>query len=255
MQEPVKDEQNNFTGRIVVFDISFAGRTLIVATQDNLHLCMVTGDKAAITYSFPLNTPGAEVRKIDENHWAAGTDGAGLFLIKREIGIMSASAIDHPAFEGLRIPELVAGPGRTLLIATREAGVIRAEFNENFSSLSLQVTYNMLSGLPENDIKTIFRDREENLWIGLFNRGLAAVTTNAFSFFAPEMNKEVNFIGESEGKVILGNRNGLYDFDPDTGNFSNWRDLNRKTGGSGIVSGIMMDQEISGLERSVTVCS
>ena len=64
----------------------------------------------------------------------------------------------------------------------------------------------MSSGLPENDIRTIFRDREENLWIGLFNRGLAAVTTNAFSFYQPAANKEINFIGESTGKVVLGNK-------------------------------------------------
>jgi ligand-binding sensor domain-containing protein/serine phosphatase RsbU (regulator of sigma subunit) len=223
----------------VVFDISFSGPdSIIVATQDNLHLCLITGDRAVISYSFPEleYTWVQTVRKIDDNHWVAGTDGAGLFLIKRENGIMTASAIDNPAFEGLRIPELIAGPGRTLLIATREAGVIRAEFSEDFSSLSQTTVYNMNSGLPENDIKTIFRDREENLWIGLFNRGLAAVTTNAFSFFAPAANKEINFIGESGGKVVLGNRNGLYDFDPVTGSFLNWRELNRKTGGSGIVS-------------------
>ena len=53
---------------------------------------------------------------------------------------------------------------------------------------------------------------------------------------APAANKEINFIGESGGKVVLGNRNGLYDFDPVTGSFSNWRELNKKTGGSGIVS-------------------
>jgi ligand-binding sensor domain-containing protein len=190
----------------VVFDISFSGPdSMLVATQDNLHLCLITGEKATISYTFPEleYTWVQTVRKIDENHWVAGTDGAGLFTVRRENGIMKASAIDNPAFENLRIPDMIAGPGRTLFVATREAGVIRAEFNEDFSSLNPEAAYNMSSGLPENDIKTIFRDREGNLWIGLFNRGLAAVTTNAFSFFKPAAYNEINFIGESNGKVVL----------------------------------------------------
>ncbi len=224
---------------LVVFDISFSGKdSLIAATQDNLHLCRIAGDEVVITHSFPEleYTWVQTVTKLDENHWAAGTDGAGLFLIKRINGVMTASTVTNPAFDGLRIPALIAGPGRSLFVATREAGVIKAEFNEDFSSVTQSGAYNALSGLAENDIKTIFRDREENLWIGLFSHGLAAVTTNAYSFYTPSPDKEINFIGESQGKIVMGTRNGLYDFDAATGSFTNFHELNRKTGGSGIIS-------------------
>ena len=55
----------------VVFDISFSGPdSMLVATQDNLHLCLITGDKAIISYSFPEleYTWVQTVRKIDDNH-------------------------------------------------------------------------------------------------------------------------------------------------------------------------------------------
>jgi serine phosphatase RsbU (regulator of sigma subunit)/ligand-binding sensor domain-containing protein len=224
---------------IVLFDIAFAGSdSIIVATQDNLHLCKITGEVAEIVYSFPeleytwIQTVG----RVNDNTWLAGTDGSGLYVIRRENGIMKASRAENPVFEGLRIPSLVTGSGRSILVATRETGVIKAEFNGDYSSINITGTYDVGSGLPDNDIKTVFRDRENNIWIGMFNRGLAAVTTNAFSFHTPSPYKEINFIGEFAGKIVMGTRNGLYDYDTGTGSFSNFRELNRKTGGSGIIS-------------------
>ena len=223
----------------VVFDITFAGGdTLLVATQDNLHLCRLSGNDVVKAFSFPeleytwIHT----VIPFDDNTWFAGTDYAGLFMIRRQNGIMTAEAVGDTTFVNMRIPSLVRGPGRSLLVATREAGVLKAEFSSDLSEMEITGTYGIISGLPDNDIRTIFRDREENLWIGLFNRGLAAVTTNAYSFYVPEADREISFIGTSGGKTVMGTRNGLYDYDRATGSFTNYRHLTGKTGGSGIVS-------------------
>jgi len=224
---------------LVVFDIAFIGRdTLLAATQDNLHMCVVSEGEAVIVSSFPEleYTWVQTVRQMDDNTWFAGTDGVGLFMIRRANGTLSATPVQDTLFMNLRIPALVVVPDRTLLVATREAGVIRAVFSSDYSTVQAQKAYYIGSGLADNDIRTIFRDREENLWIGLFNRGLAAVTTNAFSFHTPDMDREVHFIGESGGQIIVGTRNGLLDFDRRTGIFSNYRQLTTKTGGTGITS-------------------
>lgn len=231
---------------MVLFDISFAGsNSIIAATQDNLHLFKISGESAELVYSFPEleYTWIQTVRRVNDNTWLAGTDGSGLYVIRRENGIMKASRVGNPVFEGLRIPSLITGPGKEALVATREAGVIKAMFSEDFNSVSVTGTYDIASGLPDNDIKTVFRDRENNIWIGLFNRGLAAVTTNAFSFHTPSPYKEINFIGEFAGNVVMGTRNGLYDYDPAAGGFSNFRELNGKTGGSGIISWCIADKD------------
>lgn len=223
----------------VVFDISFAGGdTLLVATQDNLQVCTVAGDKIVRALSFPeleytwIHT----VIPVDESTWFAGTDYAGLFMIRRSDGMLTASAVGDTTFMNMRIPALVKGPGRSLLVATREAGVLKVEFSSDFSEMTRAETYDVFSGLPDNDVRTIFRDREENLWIGLFNRGLAAVTTNSFSFHVPDADREISFIGTAGGQVVMGTRSGLYDYDPLAGSFDNYRNLASRTGGSGIVS-------------------
>ncbi|MDF1558929.1 MAG: SpoIIE family protein phosphatase [Bacteroidales bacterium] len=224
---------------LILFDISFAGRdTVLAATQDNLHLIAVSGNDAVISHTFPEleYTWVQTVKQMDLNTWFAGTDGAGLYMIRRADGVMRAESVTDTTFMNLRIPDLVASGDRSLLVATREAGVLRTVFSEDYSSWITEPAYDIASGLADNDIRTVFRDRENNLWIGLFNKGLAAVTTNAFSFHFPAAHKEINFIGMSGGKRVMGTRNGLYDYNPETGEFENFRPLTARTGGTGIAS-------------------
>jgi serine phosphatase RsbU (regulator of sigma subunit) len=223
----------------VVFDISFDGAgTILAATQDNLRLCTLSGDKVVEKLSFPEleYTWVHTVRQMDDDTWFAGTDYAGLFMIRRVNGMLAATSIGDTLFMDMRIPALIAGDDRSLMIATQEAGVIKVEFSPDFSAMETTAVYDITSGLDDNNVRTIFRDREENLWIGLYNSGLAAMTTNAFSFHKPETNREINFIGSIGEQVVMGTRNGLYDYNPVSGSFSNYRPLSGRTGGSGIAS-------------------
>ncbi len=223
----------------VVFDISFdSAGTILVATQDNLRLCTLSGDRLVEKNSFAEleYTWVHTITRMDDDTWFAGTDYAGLFMIRRVNGMLAAASVGDTLFMNMRIPALIAGDDGSLMIATQEAGVMKVEFSPDFSEMKTTAVYDVRSGLADNNIRTIFRDREENLWIGLYNSGLAAVTTNAFSFHKPETNREINFIGETGSQIVMGTRNGLYDYSRQTGAFSNYRNLSAKTGGSGIAS-------------------
>lgn len=224
---------------LILFDIAFAGRdTVLAATQDNLHLIVISGNDAAISRTFAEleYTWVQTVKQTDLNTWFAGTDGAGLYMIRRNGGMMDVVAVADTSFMNLRVPDLVAPGDRSLLVATREAGVLRILFSEGYASWTTEPAYDIASGLADNDIRTVFMDRENNLWIGLFNRGLAAVTTNAFSFHIPDAHKEINFIGISGEKTVMGTRNGLYEYHPEKGVFDNYLALTSRTGGTGIAS-------------------
>jgi serine phosphatase RsbU (regulator of sigma subunit)/ligand-binding sensor domain-containing protein len=224
---------------MTIFDIAFAGDgKFLAATQDNLHLCSSEGDRAVSETSFPEleYTWIQTVISMDDETWFAGTGDKGLYIIRRRDGEMSAAAIGDTMLANVNIPSLATGPGRTLIIATLEAGAVKASFSSDFREVNITGVYDTRSGLPENNVRTIFRDREGNIWIGLFSRGLAAVTTNAFSFHKPEGNKEITFIGMTGSQIIAGTRNGLYDFSPATGLFTGFRPLVAKTGGSGLTT-------------------
>ncbi|MCU0460285.1 MAG: SpoIIE family protein phosphatase [Bacteroidales bacterium] len=226
-------------GEMTLFDVAFTGDgRFLAATQDNLHLCSLEGEGAVSELAFPdlEYTWIQTIVRMDDDTWFAGTGDKGLWLIRRVDGILTAKAAGDTIFMNMNIPALAPGPGRSITIATLQAGALKATFSSDFSGMKITEAYDVSSGLPENNVRTLFRDREGNLWIGLFSRGLAAVTTNAFSFYKPETSREITYIGASGRQVIAGTRSGLYEFNLQTGSFTNFRPLTAKTGGSGIAS-------------------
>ncbi len=229
------------TPEVNIFDVAFLGEdSLLVATENNIYICKIRNDEIINLKPFPeFEYIGFQtLASLPGRKWVAGaTDGSGLFIISEKNGVFTTTSVKGiPSLEGARISSILADSDNTLFVATLDAGMVKIKFNDDYSAVLSFVTHDVESGLSENAVKTIFKDREGNLWIGLFNLGLSAVTTNAFSFFSPVNDKEINYIGESQGRVLMGTRNGLYDYDPTTGTFSNYRELNKKTGGSGITS-------------------
>lgn len=222
---------------LTVFDIAFAGDgKFLAATQDNLHLCSAEGGAAVSELTFPEleYTWIQTVVRMDDDTWFAGTGDKGLWMIRQTGEGITVSEAGDTTFTNMNVPALATGPGRNLTVATLGAGALKTTFSADYSEMKIAGTYDITSGLPENNVRTLFRDREGNLWIGLFSRGLAAVTTNAFSFQKPETNKEITFIGLSGEEVLAGTRTGLHNFNPLTGAFTRFRSLTAKTGGSGI---------------------
>ncbi|MCK7532888.1 MAG: hypothetical protein MZV63_18540 [Marinilabiliales bacterium] len=85
--------------------------TVLVATQDNLHVCTISGDGISEKHSFPeleytwIHT----IRQMDNDTWFAGTDYAGLFMIRRQDGKLTATAVGDTLFMNMRIPALITG--------------------------------------------------------------------------------------------------------------------------------------------------
>ena len=224
---------------MTLFDIAFAGEgTFLAATQNNLHLCDAEGDKAVSRLTFPeLDYTWIQtVVRMDDDTWFAGTDNTGLWMIRRSGDSINARAVGDTLFMNMNIPALNAGPERTLTIATKDSGAVKVAFSTDYSKMIITGRYDVRSGLPDNNVRTIFTDREGNLWMGLYTSGLAAVTTNAFAFYKPEADKEITYIGRAGTQVVAGTRSGLFDFDPLTGSFTRFRNLSARTGGSGITS-------------------
>jgi len=225
-------------GISALLDVSFiSADSLLVATQDNLHLCTLSGDSLKIEYTFPEleYTWVQAVRPITKNRWISGTDGAGIFLIeKRPQGIMVFPIFGVSQLENASVKDIISIDDHSVYISTRDTGVVKMTFNSGYNSVSSDQNFNTSSGLAENNIQSLFRDREGNLWIGLFSKGLEAVTTNAFSFYTPTFSKEIRFIGSDGAKIIMGNRQGIFNFNPVTGQFSDFRNLSQKLGGAQI---------------------
>jgi ligand-binding sensor domain-containing protein/serine phosphatase RsbU (regulator of sigma subunit) len=223
-----------------LLDVSFVSSdTLLVATQDNLHVCTLSGDSLKTEYTFPeLEYIWVQsLVQLSKDKWVAGTDGTGVFLIeKRAQGMMAFPILGVPELESSRVRDIVSADGHSIYIATRDTGVVKLNFNDEYTVAKSDQDFNTSSGLAENNVQSLFRDNEGNLWIGLFSKGLEAVTTNAFSFYRPSSNKEIRFIGSDGGRIIMGNRTGVFNFDPLTGRFYDFKNISSKLNGASVSS-------------------
>ncbi len=225
---------------VIILDVLFLNNgNIFIAAQDNLYLCSLSGDKIKIHSTFPeleyvwVNC----LETLSEDTYVAGTDGSGLFIIEKNNENYSVVNLTGTLnLDNTRIKEILSEDPHTIYVATRESGLVKAVLSDDLSSVTSETAYNIASGLLENDVKTIFRDREENLWIGLFNNGLEAVTTNAFSFFQPQGNKEIRFIGNIGSSVVMGNRSETFEFDNEKGEFNSRYNLTSKIRGATITA-------------------
>jgi ligand-binding sensor domain-containing protein/serine phosphatase RsbU (regulator of sigma subunit) len=225
-------------GLSALLDASFiSADSLLVATQDNLSICTISGDSLKVVSSFPeLEYEWVQtIVSLDKNTWVAGTDGAGVFLIrKRSEGLMVFPVYGVPQLDNSRVRDIAAIDDHSVYVATRDTGVVKLTFNKDYTSVSGESSFNTSSGLQENNVQSLFRDMGGNLWIGLFSKGLEAVTTNAYSFYTPSFSKEIRFIGSDGTRIIMGNRQGIFNFNPVTCQFSDFRNLSSGLGGAPI---------------------
>ena len=83
------------------------------------------------------------------------------------------------------------------------------------------------TGIRVNDVKAIFEDREDNLWLAL-NNGLSKVNYNSpLSFYAEESKLEgsVQCVARFHDTLVVGTSSGLFFYDNDRSRFAQHFDL------------------------------
>ncbi len=199
-------------------------------THEGVIECRIEGEVAVIEREIP----GIEYQKVEalylspEGLIIAGTDDNGLFLLKK--GGSSMVKAGGPEWFGYtKIQEIKGDGNKGLWISTFGLGLIHVADIENPDSAGLQV-FNKSAGLPGDNVKTIFSDREGNMWVGLYGDGLSMLSSEAFTFIAPgkrPIENDIIFIGRKNNKLILGTRMGYHLFNPESGMSERWVDLKR----------------------------
>lgn len=119
-----------------------------------------------------------------------------------------------------------------IFIATQNKGIVI--YNHKTKEYKV---LNSDNGLPDNFIKTIYIDHDENLWIGTRNNGVAFQKKNedTLTFFNSKnglTNNYIRCIAESpEGNILIGTFNGLNTINPVTGDIIQHNTDDYKQGG------------------------
>jgi ligand-binding sensor domain-containing protein/serine phosphatase RsbU (regulator of sigma subunit) len=112
--------------------------------------------------------------------WVA-TESNGLFNVDPSEQNFSVNKIAVPVFEETRLQSVSEDQYGDLWISTMGKGLFRLSCSEDLKVEKLS-NYNSKTGLGSDDIKQVFFDSQQNLWVGTYGKGVACLTNLAISF-------------------------------------------------------------------------
>ncbi len=176
----------------------------------------------------------------DSSVYLIGTDGNGLFRLHLNAGNNSLSRYPgFPGLETLAVKSVAEDRQHNFWVSTSGNGAVKLQFTDKSDSLSSVQFLNTTSGLPGDNLMTIFQDSEENIWLGFNGNGLSMLGTDPFEFYVPGGNNTSNnviFIGKLNDDYILGTPTGFYVYDLQAGTSKSFISLATHTGRNEISS-------------------
>ena len=197
---------------------------IVIGTQQNLLYCGFLNDSVKIENV----VRGIEYLKVQtiqplnaEGKYILGVEGGGIYkLIINDNKPVLSRYPDHIEFESIDAKSIYEDPSGLIWISTSGSGLCQITLSSNGEIIKSETIYNKKSGLPGENVRTVFRDMEENIWIGFWGEGLSLLSSKAFSFYSPSENPDANsiiYINQLNDRYLLGTHNGYFMFNSLTG--------------------------------------
>ncbi len=198
----------------------------LLGTDENLYISEYIPETGTLKINNRIkDLPVSKVSMIikeKSNSFLILTQDEGIFNLKIEddnVGF-KLNTIDNN--ESGRLDNLQGGllvDNNTLWINTMGNGIIKY-LREDSGLFSYNGAINSDNGLPSNNVKYLFKDREENIWFGMFGEGLIRYIDDNLKFFSYEDITETNniySIAPSGKNIWIGTENNLIKLDHNYG--------------------------------------
>jgi len=200
------------------------GGKIILGTQENLLYCSLYKDSVKIETAIK----GVEYSKVqtiqpldEDGNYILGVESNGIYKLRISSNKPVLSRFpDHHEFESLNVESIYKDQSGAIWIATNNNGLLQVRFSSNSESVESEINYSIASGLPGQNIRTVFQDMEKNIWIGFYGEGLSLLASSDFSFYTPSDKPEGNniiYINQLNDKYLLGTPGGYFIFNIKTG--------------------------------------
>jgi ligand-binding sensor domain-containing protein/serine phosphatase RsbU (regulator of sigma subunit) len=197
---------------------------LLMGTQENLLVCKIEADSILITNKiegFDYSSIMSVNTIKGTSDYIIGTDGNGIFRLTKTGDEYSLSRFGgYPDLDALSVKNILADSEGNLWIATAGSGAVKLMFSGGSVSPGSVQYFSRASGLAGDNVSVIFKDIEDNVWLGFNGDGLSMLTNDAFQFFVPgkeDEPKSIIFVCSSGSDYFLGTPSGFYTFNPLTG--------------------------------------
>ncbi len=207
--------------------MSISSKEFLIGASNGLYLIILDNNDEIATVKQIKDIPHTKINRIvkkrgkSNEYWIA-TDDEGFYHYSY-FGDNARHVINNDLcmnfnIENETVLDIYEEQNGTLLLATKDNGVIKLVYNSATEKYTESFNFNTSNGLKENFIKNILCDREGNYWFGSKTEGVFALTQDYFIFYNLEE------IGFNENKVYsvyktpqalwMGLKDGLLKTDP-----------------------------------------
>lgn len=214
---------------------------LLLGTQEGLLMCKPGKDSVSVIKTIGnFDSYGITSIYKADGGFVLGTDGNGLFVLKINAESEDLRRLpDMQDLESLTVQSVTGDSGKSILVSTLGSGVIQLEFSENLDKVVSAKYYDMNSGLPDNDIRTVYQDIEGNYWFGMYGKGILMMASNSYGYYSPGKDGQTNnilYIKNIDNNYLLGTPAGFHIFDAEKGKSISFTTLTGQVGPTGIKS-------------------
>lgn len=212
----------------LVFKIMYiSGNFFLAGTQENLYILEYHHDSFSMTVKarikdYPLSKV-VEIIKVKEGEYFIFSKDKGIYRLSvnqanlsynlSEISFDSKGDLDN--IQGARIVLL-----NELWVYTAGKGIIIYQIEKGSEKLSLSGYINTDNGLKSNEVKCLFEDREDNIWLGMYGGGLLKLVDNNIKFLSYSERMGSNHIyalSKDSSHIWLASDNLLAEVTPERG--------------------------------------
>ncbi len=201
----------------IAHDFEIYEDNMFVATNEGLiHYKILENDKLKLvsmvkgTEHIPINTLFTDHLRSRHSLWL-GTEEHGLMQL--DLNNSQLVAKKHELLTHMSILSIAEDDFDNLWVGTRLNGLIKVDFNANNDKRILFTHFNEENGFPANDIRRVFIDRENEIWVGTFGAGLVQITEKKIHHYDLDGSLRSGGINAITGlnpeKMLLATDNGL----------------------------------------------
>jgi ligand-binding sensor domain-containing protein/DNA-binding CsgD family transcriptional regulator len=155
--------------------------------------------------TIPENDPVTAILSINKDSALITTLKNGLFIYSNKT-ISKLASVNNALFESERIYAATRVNSEWIALATNNSGIYITDLKGNIIQ-----RYSGKEGLQNNNVLSIFLDRQSNLWLGLDNGVDLIAYNNAIKQINPALQDGSGYTAIiNENKLYIGTSNGLY---------------------------------------------
>lgn len=192
--------------QLLLFDFRITNKgQMLVATNEGLYLYLIDEEtQEPIFDQLITDVPLTKINTISPGNlpgqFYIGTEDEGIYKVQLRSNnrVVVEQLPSNLNLDQYNVQSILEEQDKSLWIGTFGHGLLHLDQLANSDSYSLVSRFSEHNGMGSNDIKTVFRDREGNIWAGKFGGnhnagGISSLSNNAFIFYEHPQEKESGF--------------------------------------------------------------